>query len=226
MSVLALLIVTGPALAAGETPVVPPATSEPAVPADKAVAAIVSRVQDHYESVESLQARFVQVTRSQVWGDEEQRGTLSLQRPNRMRWSFEGDGQQFVSNGETMWVYSPTDRQVIRYKGVTASSSGADALLWSLNRVGELFEVEVLPAPAGHRLRLVARDEAARAQVKRLVLQLGDDLMLERVEITDPFDSVTELSFRDVRLGASIAAGTFEFDVPADVELIDANDAG
>lgn len=217
MWILAALLAGAPAHA--EAPATPASAQTDAT-------ALVKRIQDRYRDVDTLQASFVQVTKSQLYGDEEQKGTVVLQRPSRMRWRFEGDGKQFVTDGTTMWIYNPADKQVIRYDDFGAQASAADSLLQSLHKVGELFEVKVLAAQAGHRLELVPKQEDAKTSVKNVVLQLDPELVVQQVVITDPFDSVTELSFSDVVLGAKVADDTFRFEVPEGVEVIDAGGAG
>ena len=48
------------------------------------MATVVRDVQTKYADVQVLQASFVQRTSSQLYGQEEQRGVLVLQRPSKM----------------------------------------------------------------------------------------------------------------------------------------------
>ena len=118
-----------------------------------------------------------------------------------MRWDFEGDGKQFVSDGTTMWVYSKTDHQVIRYKDFGSQSTSADAILQSLDKLGVLFDV-TLEDGEGVVLGLSPKDEASKAQVKSIRLTLSDGLDLRQVAVTDAYEGVTTLSFETVTLGA------------------------
>lgn len=204
------------------TPFTARAEAPPSVQLDDKVAAVVQAVQRRYADVDVIQADFVQVTRSDLYGDEEQRGSLALQRPRKMRWRF-SSGKQFVTDGSTMWIYNPQDKQVMRFKDFSAQASAADQLLQSLDKVGELFEVQLLDATSGHRLSLVPKDESIKAQVKAVELGLADDYTLKSLVITDAFDNVTKLSFSNVRLGGTIEASTFQFAIPAGVEVIDSN---
>lgn len=199
--------------------------------ADAALAAevqtVVAGVQSKYADVEVIRADFVQLSKSALYGDEEQKGNLVLQRPRKMRWQF-AVGKQFVTDGDTMWIYNPQDKQVLRFRDFSATSSTADQLLQSLHKVGELFDIQLLPTavPGGHRLALTPKEEAARAQVKHVELQLDGDYMLKMLVITDAFDSITELTFNNVKLGGTVEAGTFRFVVPDGVEVIDSGAAG
>ena len=216
-SMLLLFAIATPQFAYAETP--------PTAVLGEQVANVVDAVQTKYADVDVLQASFVQVSQSDLYGREEQRGSVVLQRPSKMRWRFSESGKQFVTDGDTLWVYNPDDKQVLRFRDFAASASTVDSLLQSLHKVGELFEIEILdPGGAdGYRLALVPRDEAAQAQVKRVELRLDASMVLKGVTITDAFDSVTELSFADVKLGGTVADDTFRFQIPDGVEVIDAN---
>jgi outer membrane lipoprotein carrier protein len=218
-----MLALTAPALAETPAAEAPPAPAAEAGSAE-AIDKLIDRVEAKYTDVELLRASFTQVSKSQLYGEETQAGKVTLQRPAKMRWEFTGDGKQFVTDGSTMWIFNPSDKQVIRYQDFGAQASAADSVLQSLDKIGELFTVELLAPDAGatHVLSLTPRNEAEQQSVKRLVLALDDELVLKRVEITDPFDSQTHLSFEDVQLGGTVPATTFQFDVPAGVEVIDA----
>lgn len=199
-------------------PVSAPAASEGAAAGD--TEAILGRIQKKYAPVEVVQAAFAQTSTSPLYGAAEQSGTLTVQRPKKMRWDFTGDGKQFISNGKMMWVYSKADKQVIRYTDFGSQSASADAILQSLDKLGELFEVTVLDGE-GVRLGLVPKDEASAAQVKRITLQLSDALDLQQVEVLDAYEGVTTLRFESVKLGGTVPASTFEFQVPDGVEVVD-----
>ncbi|HHO53355.1 MAG TPA: outer membrane lipoprotein carrier protein LolA [Deltaproteobacteria bacterium] len=200
----------------------------PAVALGHDVAEIVDRVQQRYADVEVLQASFVQVTKSPYYGEEEQRGTVVMQRPSKMRWLFDDSGKQFVTDGDTMWIYTPAAKQVLRFRDFSAQSSTANSLLQSLHKVGDLFEVELLASEieGGHTLSMVPKDAIAKTQVKSLVLSLDSALLMQELVITDPSDSVTDMTFSGVKLGGEVPEDTFRFEIPEGVEVIDTNPAG
>ncbi len=182
------------------------------------VGEVVEAVEAKYAKVDAIQAAFVQTTHSEVFGSEEQRGTLMLKRPRMMRWEFtSGVEKQFVTNGQTMWVYTRDENQVIKYDNVT-NSGGADSLLQSLDKLDEVFKVSLIEDPEGHHLRLVPRGDEQR--FKRLELRLDAELNVKHVHFVDAFEQVTELDFEDVKLNVQVPDSTFEFQVPDGVEVI------
>lgn len=181
---------------------------------------IVDAVEAKYADVSTLTASFTQTTKSELYGSDQQAGTMTLQRPASMRWIFEGDGKQFVTDGKTMWIYNAADNQVLRYDDVTKSAASADSLLQSLDRISELFEITVLADNADEkRLSLKPKGKEAE-QIKSIELALTPELLVREVTIIDAFDTRTALAFKDVKLDAKVPEGTFTFEIPKGAEVI------
>lgn len=181
-------------------------------------ASVVARVEAKYAKVTVLQASFVQVTHSEAFGDDKQAGNITLKRPKQMVWDF--GTKKFVTDGKTMWIYTAEDNQVIRYDNVGASGgSSADQLLTSLDQLDSLFNITQVADTTGHTFDLLPKSPG---QVKKIHLELSTDLVVEKVSITDSFDSVTDLSFKDVKLNADVPDSAFVFAVPAGATVISA----
>jgi outer membrane lipoprotein carrier protein len=190
-------------------------------PAATAESALLDRIQAKYAPVTVLRAKFVQKVGSALYGEERQEGTLVLERPGKMRWEF-GDGREFVCDGQTMWIYNPTDKQVLKLRDVGEQAASANAVLSSMHRLKELFDVTVVASDptSGHTLSLTAK-EGQEQQFKKLHLKLDRELRMAEVRLTDAFDAVTTLTFTDVALGGTVAPDVFTFVVPDGVEVID-----
>lgn len=180
-------------------------------------APLVARVEAHYAGVTTLQAGFVQTVHSPTYGDDVQRGRMVLQRPGKMRWDFTGDGRVFLSDGTTLTVWQPDVNQVMRYP---YTPGGPDSLLQSLDHVGELYTVTAPdPQPAsGAVLDLVPKQ--ADGTVAKVRLTLSASLDLQKVELTDPVGTRTELVFSDVKTGGTVDAATFTFVPPKGAQVI------
>jgi outer membrane lipoprotein carrier protein len=181
---------------------------------------VIGRVEAKYAEVNALQASFTQVTKSEALGDQQQSGRLTIERPAKMRWDFSEDGRQFITDGSTMWIYNPADKQVLRYADFSKSAATADALLQSLDKLSELFDVDLVGTEPGPTLALKPKKD--EGQVKNLQLQLTADLLVSKVSIEDAFGGVTELSFEKVELAQDVDDALFTFVVPEGVEVMDA----
>jgi outer membrane lipoprotein carrier protein len=186
---------------------------------------IVKAVEGVYGNVEALQADFVQVSRSAALGDEQrQKGRVVVKRPRKMRWEFTTpDKKLFLTDGETMWIWSPADNQVIVYKDFSSNGSDVTGLLSDLNKLNELFTVALVADEGDDRayvLDLTPRGEGA-GNFKQLRISFTKrKLLVDRVLLTDQFDNVTDLSFTAVKLDAKVEDDSFVFQVPAGAEVI------
>lgn len=181
---------------------------------------IVKRVEEKYAKVEVMTASFDQTVRSPAFGEEKSKGTLALKRPKKMKWDF--GTKMYVFDGQQMWLFSKEENVVYKYPGA-GGSGDADQLLSSLGNLDTLFVVtELKSAVAGHHsLDLAPRK--AEGQMKKLHIEFDPELMVERVVITDAFDTVTDLAFRDLKLNGVVPDSTFVFLPPAGAQVIDAS---
>jgi outer membrane lipoprotein carrier protein len=188
-------------------------------------AEVVQGVEQVYGRAECLQAEFTQVSRSAALGDEQrQRGKVVVKRPRKMRWEFTSpDKKLFVTDGQTMWIWSPADNQVIVYQDFSGGSTDVTGLLSDLSRIDEMFAVTMLP-PAGPGQSYVLDLKPKNAQAgnfKQLQITFSRRrLLVERVVLTDTFDNLTDLTFTQVKLDAKVDDGAFTFAVPAGAQVI------
>ena len=204
------------------------ALSTPAEAVDPATSSeAVTAVESFYSNVQSMEANFVQITRSPSMGtEEEQRGRILLKRPRQMRWDFtRPDRRLFVTDGQQMWIHSPEDNQVIHYQDVSgaAASGGIDSLLSEMDKLDESFNVALVEDPEASRLGhfSLALTPKAEAPFKRLLLEVHKrKLTLKRILVVDSFDNETELRFTGVKVNGTVDDSQFQFDVPEDAELI------
>ena len=158
-----------------------------------------------------------------------QRGKVQLLRPRKMRWSFTNPpGKLFVTNGETMWVWSETDNQVIVSKGMGQGGGGMSQLLEDLDKISDLFDVSMIKSVAGpekrsYVLSLTPKSES-QASFQKLELTLSKKkFTVEKVVMIDAFDNEVELSFSQVRTNVPLGEDVFSFVVPEGAQVIRAD---
>src|SRR5579864_1332365 len=75
---------------------------------------IVRKVDDHYNHLTSLRARYTEHYAG-MGMDRTETGTLLLRKPGRMRWTYDQPiGKVFVLDGKFAWFYTPGDSQAQR----------------------------------------------------------------------------------------------------------------
>lgn len=189
---------------------------------------VARRVQDHYQDVRGLTARFEQQSQVVSLGTgpgnpaTASRGEVSFAKPGRMRWSYESpEPSLVVTDGEVLWLYDPEAREAQRLHAGQGFLSGA-ALQFLLGE-GDMtrdFSVRALECgPDQARLSLVPRKEAPYER-----LELTVDARSGAVRETAVFDlvgNVTRVVFSDVRLDPGLADEAFQFVPPPGVKVVE-----
>lgn len=205
----------------------PPALALPGEPAPT-VQQVVDGVEGTYRNVHAIRADFTQITRSAALGGEQkQRGRVIVKRPRKMRWEFTGPTSSlFVTDGATMWVWSPDQNQVIVTTDLGAKSEGRDpvSLLNDLGSIDEQFDVKLLENDSGperrsHVLELIPK--AQNPAFTRLVVTVDRrKFLLQRLLWVDALGTEVELDFAQVRLDPDVPDSEFVFTVPAGAQVL------
>lgn len=206
--------------------------ASPAIAADAeptTVEDLVAEIEKTYGDVQSVRADFVQVSRSAVAGEHKTKGKVSLKRPRLMKWDStkEPGGSLFVTNGEKMWIYSPTDSQVLVYSDLSQAGGGAPFdLLDSLENLTEHFDVKLESSEGGKDRKsfVVVLTPKAEGQYKSIRLVLSKrKYEIESITLTDAFGGETEFIFSKVQTNSEIPDSEFDFTAPAGAEVIEAD---
>ena len=185
------------------------------------VSTVIAGVESTYGKVSSLEASFVQISRSPSMGETKQKGKLILERPRKMRWSFtRPPGKLFVTDGATMWIWSKADNQVIISSAAPGAGGGdMTQLLDSLDKLGELFEVELLAGTSkSFQLKLTPRKQGNVQSIELMVSRKG--YSVEQIKTLDGFGNELDLSFHGVKTNTKVASSSFSFDLPEGAQVI------
>jgi outer membrane lipoprotein carrier protein len=143
-----------------------------------------------------------------------------------MRWEYQVPEQQFlVSNGETLWIYTPSLRQVIENRFSAAYDSKTPALfLAGLGNIKKDFEIRFNPENPGaseesYVLELKPKD--SQLYLSKLVLTVNrKSYLVEKSTAYDPLGNIITLRFSNIRTNIGLDASTFQIQVPDGVERI------
>lgn len=217
----------GAAAPAGAEPGNAPEAAAPADGAGSCLEGAVAAVQRRYEDVRDLSARFEQTTRpaslaGQPQEPETSSGRVVLAKPGKMRWVYEEPKKSLVvSDGKTLWLYDPEFGEAQRLPMTQGYLSGAAAQF--LLGAGDLrrdFDVSAVECgPDAARLELVPREPATYEKIFLLVDPRTGDV--RRTRIVDLLGNVSVVAFHDVKRNTDPAPGTFRFEPPKGVKVID-----
>jgi len=186
------------------------------------LAQALDKLQERYEATKTLTADFRQTVESPTLAKPlESHGTVAFEKPNRMRWEdAKPDEQVIVGDGETLWVYQPEDKQVIKAPlGEAFQATTPVTFLAGLGRLDRGFEATLdADEPERWRLRLVPRRDAAVGTLGLTVRK--KDASIEEARITDPVGTTTKIAFSNERRNVDVDAARFRFTPPPGVDVI------
>lgn len=190
---------------------------------------IAARVQRHYDSVRDFAADFEQTTRSVGFASalpgsaEALRGQMVLAKPGKMRWTYtEPEPSLVVSDGVTLWLYSPDLAEAQRLPATGGYLNGA-ALQFLLGdgKLLEAFRVSASGCEGEARVELDL-DPREPASYERLWLTvLAETGEVVATGIVDLFGNRTQISFENVRRNQNPPPELFRFEPGPGVEVID-----
>ena len=183
-------------------------------------AAGVERFREYLRSTQTAQADFEQ----QVFDRDRKlvqrsRGSFTLQRPGRFRWSYaQPYAQLIVGDGKRVWIYDEDLNQVTVRAMAKALGSTPAALLAGAADVERAFEL----SDAGTRDGLEwveAKPREREAGFERIRLGLGT-VGVQAMELTDHFGQTTLLRFTNIARNPRVDPDAFRFVPPKGAEVL------
>jgi outer membrane lipoprotein carrier protein len=220
-SELLLVLVTLAVSAVGvgaETRVAPPPNGCP----DPAT--IVRKLQERYDGTKTFKAQVRQEMKVKSLDvSDASDGTVIFKKPGKMRWDFQTPrAQQIIADGNLLWIYQPDDKQVLKapFKAAFVSTTPVSFLL-GVGRITDEFEPHADARACTPDRLYVALTSKKGEDVGALAFGV-DRATYDIVEasVTDPLGNVTTLSFKDIARNVDVPDGTFDFTVPAGVDVI------
>jgi outer membrane lipoprotein carrier protein len=190
-----------------------------------AVDEIVKRVQARYDATADFIADVTQEARiASLDKTVTAKGTVAFKKPGRMRWDLsEGDPQVIVSDGTTLWIYRPEDKQAIKmpFSQVFRSTTPM-SFLTGVGRIADDFRAS-LDGQDEKTIELLLLPKQAGTEVGKLRLTVArDSYDIMGAEVTDPLGNVSKLRFSSLRRNAGLPDDVFVFQAPPGVDIVTA----
>ena len=188
---------------------------------------LISAVEGTYKDVKSLKADFVQVVASPVAGELKQKGKVQVEAPRKARWDVLGEQpSSFISNGEKIWLYTPTMNQVMVMQDLSSAGGGNIdllALLDDMSKLDEQFDVKLVDGAGGKGpYRVQLSPKAAGSQYKEIELVFArKKFMLEQLLLKNAMGDTIRMEFSGAKLNTDIPDASFEFEIPEGVTVIE-----
>ena len=225
---LTLLVLAVVTVARAQTQAPAPAPAPTGPPAGSAALDdTVRNLEAAYGKVNDLKAEFDQTAFNKSLNQSiPAKGTVYLKKGGKLRWVFaDPTPQEIVSDGKTLWVYTPALAQVNVGPAPEALAGPAGSFLAGLGRVREHFGVRFLnPAEPRDRDGNVVLDLTPKQPLptmNRLILTLDPKAWeVRRAVVYDQFENTVTMIFRKTTVNSGIADSVFTFVAPKGVATV------
>jgi chaperone LolA len=181
---------------------------------------ILKHVREKYESISDATLQFSQdVALSKI--KQKQRGTLFLKKENKYR--LELERQTIVTDGFTVWSYSPLNNQVLidNYRNDKKTLSPENILAAAPeDYFATLLGEEKLGTMDVFALKLVPKKDDGILQSLKLWVD-DSDWLIRKAEIVDFNEKSTTYTVEKIELNVGLDDVRFVYQIPADVEVVD-----
>jgi len=219
--VLGLLVTAGGAWA---QPAAPAPKSGPPAPS---LEEVVRALETAYGRINDLKADFEQTAFNKSLNQSiPAQGTVYLKKGGKLRWEYaDPTPQQIVSDGKTVWVYTPALAQVNVGPAPEALAGPAGSFLAGLGRVREHFGIRFLnPAEPRDKDGNVVVDLTPKQPLptmNRLILSLDPRTWdVRRAVVYDQFENTVTMQFRKATVNSGLADSLFTFVAPKGVATV------
>jgi outer membrane lipoprotein carrier protein len=186
---------------------------------------VLENMQKRYASLDDASAKFTQKV-SFKYAKIEQvfSGTVKMKKGNRYR--VESNQQTLVTDGKTVWLYTPASKQVLidTYKNDPATFS-PDRMLLGLpkNFQATLLNEDASAVGATYVLKLAPKTSTESTKLfKSMKVWITDkDWSMRKIEYTDLNETTTVYSLSAIQYDSGIADDAFRFVVPANTAVVD-----
>jgi outer membrane lipoprotein carrier protein len=188
---------------------------------------VVAGIEATYGRINDLRADFTQVAYNRSLGqDIKAEGVVYIRKGGKMRWEYKSPSpQQIVSDGATLWVYTPELNQVNKGSAPKALAGPAGSFLAGLGRLREEFTVRFLnPAnkvDAAGRPVLDLTPKNPTPLLTRLLLTVDPkDYVVRQAVLYDQLQNTVTMTFTRVAINSGLADSLFAFTPPPGAAVV------
>ena len=226
---VALFLAAGAASAPAAPPVatVPPASATTPANERLDLPTLLDRMQKRYDQAKDFHARFSQnYSRAVVGRTTLSTGTITFKKPGRMRWDYDKpERRMFLSNGQVLWLYEPTEKQAFKQDLKTSQLPAALAFLMGKGKITDEFDVAFAKdashgRPVDFRLALSPKQPQSAYKSILFIVDPKEFLVRESV-LVDSQGNTNHFIFDDLEVNTKIADSVFKWSPPAGVRVVD-----
>jgi outer membrane lipoprotein carrier protein len=188
---------------------------------------VIQGIEGAYGKMTDLSAEFTQTSFNKSLNQTiPARGSVYFKKGGKLRWEYlEPTRQEIVSDGKTLWVYTPTLNQVNTGPAPEALAGPAGSFLAGLGSLREHFGVRFLnlaqPRDTDGNVVLDLTPRQPLPTLSRLILSLDPRTwQVRRAVIYDQFENTVTMSFSRVTVNGGLKDSLFTFVAPRGVATV------
>ena len=218
--VFAWLICAATSAAQSRPPAREVANPQVTAPAGEVAAAL----QRKYDAIKDFSASFSQTYEGGVLRKKTiENGTVSIKKPGKMRWDYTAPQKKlFVSDGKTLYMYFPTDKQVMK-SPVPQQDEATSAMLFLMGKGDVTRDFTVRYGEGGTDDTYVLRLDPHTRQAEYDWLEIIADrktLQIRGLTAGDAQGGRSAFTFSNFKENTGPADKMFEFSIPRGTEVI------
>lgn len=184
---------------------------------------IIDRLEARY-AAPGFSARFLQTSTLKAMEiTDRASGRMFVKRPGMMRWEYaKPDLQTIVTDGRTLWIYRPEDRQVMIGKAPVFFGDGKGAgFLSDIQQIRRQFYVTLdnRIVEGNYRLKLFPITKTFDLSVVYLSIAVKT-FDVVRIVTYNSYGDTTRIDLSRIRLQQTLDDTLFTFQIPAGVEVL------
>ena len=184
--------------------------------------ALADRIDQHYNSLRSLEVRFAQQYDGMGMNRRES-GVLLLKKPGKMRWTYSQPvGKLFILDGHDGYFYTPGDTEVQRVpvKKLDDMRSPLRLLLGHAKLEQELTGLAIAPQADGTYL-LTGIPKGLEKRVAAFSVSATADGVIRAMKVEETDGITNAFVFADERPDATASDAEFVFNAPGGVKVVE-----
>jgi outer membrane lipoprotein carrier protein len=188
---------------------------------------IIRDVEGAYGKLSDLRADFTQSAFNKSLNQTiPAAGTVYLKKGGKLRWEYrEPTAQEIVSDGKTLWVFTPALAQVNTGPAPEALAGPAGSFLAGLGKLREHFDVRFLnpaqPKDGDGNFALDLTPKQPLPTLSRLVIAVDPrEFLVRRAVVYDQFENTVTMKFAKVTANAGLPDKIFTFVAPKGVATV------
>ena len=188
---------------------------------------IVANVQKAYQGTKDFKADFIQEsTLKSINKTQVGKGKIYFKHPGKLRWDYnDTTKQEIVTDGKTLWMYIPQDKQVIINELSKVYRSNTSTFF--LSGMGDLkrdFDIELAENPSqnkkkGFLLKLIPKEQ--QPNINELFLLVDKSTFhVKETYFYDFYENLIRIKFKNSAINKGLPDSLFVFTIPEGVEIV------